>query len=102
MLWAGYLSRRGYYTANIATPTLHMTNNGVYWAFFAPDKRLTVPFRVDLIWFVLQVSSKTLGMPTSNLKLRRLAAVQTHHDFVMKQGLRFELKCLRPRREIVN
>ena len=28
-------------------------------ANFAPDKRLTEPFRVDLIWFVLHVSSQT-------------------------------------------
>jgi len=59
-----------------------------------------VPFRGDFILLVLNVSSKTLGMATSNFKFRWFASVQTHHDFVMKQGLRFELKILRSRREI--
>jgi len=43
-------------------------------------------------------------MTPSNLKFRRFAAMQTHHDFVMKHFLvlRSELKRLRPRSEIVH
>ena len=52
-------------------------------AIFAPNKRLAG----DLIGFVLHVSCE---MMPSNFKFRRLAAVETHHDSVMKQGLRFK------------
>ena len=69
-------------------------------ALFAPGKTLTVPFRVDLIWCALHLSSKTLGMTIINAKFRRF--MEMHHDFVKKGGLSFELKCLRPRREIAN
>jgi len=45
--------------------------------FFAPGERLTVPFRGDLIWFVLHVVLNSRGMTTSNSKFRRFAAVET-------------------------
>jgi len=58
------------------------------WAILAPNERLSVPFRVDLIWFVLHLGFNCRGIKTSNLMFRRFAAVETHHDFVMKQGLK--------------
>jgi hypothetical protein len=73
-----------------------------YKAIFAPGKRLAVPFRVDFTWFVLPVVLSSRGMTTSNLTFRWFAAVETHHNFVAKHSLRFELKNLRTRRELVN
>ena len=68
--------------APISTPDLTLKKLVFYRAIFVPDQRLTVPFRVDLIWFVLHASSRTPGMTSSNLKIRLFAAVQTNHDFV--------------------
>jgi len=75
-------------SANEAQMTVTQWNvDHVYHgAIFAPGKRLKVPFRGDLIWFVLHVVFNYRGMKTSNIKFRRFAAVETHNDFVMNQG----------------
>jgi len=76
-----------------------------------------VALRAYLIWFVLQVFNSTVDNMSMQIKDRRketgsFAAVQTfssvleglkaHHDFVMKQGLKFHLKRLRLWMKIVN
>ena len=63
-------------------------------------QRSKVLLRETLIWSVPHVDFKTLSMTSSNLKCRRFAAVKTNHDFAMKQGLRFEIRSSRLRREI--
>jgi len=85
--WAGLGGAVMLLTNLLGLPTGNSSVGGRRACLFCSSTTTTY---VDLIWFVLHVSSKTLGMTTSNLQFRRFVALETHHDFEMKQSLRFE------------